>query len=265
MSNETNLTTRAIDAIAKRLYETYCEAAGGKAFNGDPLPGWDEFASDPKKDKQANAWREAAKAAYPKDMSYVSDGYHTFGELYDHRFALFCLLSALMPMFAWRSKKHHDGTMFEGGYFVCGLNFPSGSITYHYKLERWDKLNHVQTLDLAPKWDGHDSKDVIQRIHRYADMVSRSSFDQPDSPANVLSSDPVRQNKALRAFLDNLLQVLKESTRKSRSRACSITKIEEAIMWLGKDLQELGTPNPYPESKNPDSPVIHPSADGLKL
>ena len=52
-----------IDHLAGRMYDKYCEAVGGVAFNGDPLPPWSEFGSDPKKQKQANAWREAAKEA----------------------------------------------------------------------------------------------------------------------------------------------------------------------------------------------------------
>lgn len=42
-------------------------------------------------------------------------------------------------------------------------------------------------------------------------------------------------------------------------------KITEAIMWLGMDLKAQNTPNPYPHSKDPTSPIIDPTADGLKL
>ena len=45
-----------INEIAKQLYTTYCEAVGGKAFNGDPLPDWETFSSDETKKKQSNAW-----------------------------------------------------------------------------------------------------------------------------------------------------------------------------------------------------------------
>lgn len=37
-------------------YETYCRKVGGKAFNGDPLPDWTTFRSDPKKKVQSDAW-----------------------------------------------------------------------------------------------------------------------------------------------------------------------------------------------------------------
>jgi len=51
----------------------------------------------------------------------------------------------------------------------------------------------------------------------------------------------------------------------SRERALAVTKIQEAIMWLGMDLKRLGTPDPYPESKNPKNTVVAPVADGLKM
>ena len=84
----------------------------------------------------------------------------------------------------------------------------------------------------------------------------------------------VAQTKQFRKDLDEVLQQLKEASgtpvpdtvkRVSRERSLAITKIEEAIMWLGMDLKALGTPNPYPQSYNPASPVIEPTADGLKL
>ena len=49
--------------VAERLYTTYCQAVGGKAFNGDNLPSWEDFYNDPAKEKQASAWIEAAKSA----------------------------------------------------------------------------------------------------------------------------------------------------------------------------------------------------------
>lgn len=49
--------------LAEILYDTYCKAVGGVAFNGDPLPGWKEFRADPKKTKQADAWYLTAARA----------------------------------------------------------------------------------------------------------------------------------------------------------------------------------------------------------
>lgn len=41
--------------------------------------------------------------------------------------------------------------------------------------------------------------------------------------------------------------------------------LESAIMRQGMALKYIGNPNPYPESYNPASPVVAPTADGLKL
>jgi hypothetical protein len=51
------------DQIANELYTIYCAAVGGKAFNGDPLPAWDEFVADPNKKKQSDAWLATADRA----------------------------------------------------------------------------------------------------------------------------------------------------------------------------------------------------------
>jgi len=57
----TNTERTNIEEHANLLYSVYCEAVGGVAFNGDPLPSWEDFAADPKKQLQADAWRSVAK------------------------------------------------------------------------------------------------------------------------------------------------------------------------------------------------------------
>ena len=48
--------------LAKLLYTTYCEAVGGVAYDGAPLPTWEEFCADPKKKKQVLGWMAVAHA-----------------------------------------------------------------------------------------------------------------------------------------------------------------------------------------------------------
>ena len=36
-------------------------------------------------------------------------------------------------------------------------------------------------------------------------------------------------------------------------------------MWLGMDLKDLGSKNPYPNSYNPANTIVDATADGLKL
>ena len=47
--------------VARDFYRNYCVAVGGKAFNGDPLPSWEEFYNDPAKEKQVRAYLHAAE------------------------------------------------------------------------------------------------------------------------------------------------------------------------------------------------------------
>ena len=49
--------------FAGKLYEAYCVAAGGKAFNGDDLPKWAEFYADDEKKTQSSAWVVVAELA----------------------------------------------------------------------------------------------------------------------------------------------------------------------------------------------------------
>ena len=51
------------EQLAMLMYDNYCDAVGGKAFNGDDLPKSKEFFSDPSKQKQADGWRVAAGSA----------------------------------------------------------------------------------------------------------------------------------------------------------------------------------------------------------
>lgn len=75
----------------------------------------------------------------------------------------------------------------------------------------------------------------------------------------------VVRNKQLRKDLDSKIQEVRNLPN-SRERALCITKLQEAVMWLGMDLKRLNEPNPYPSSKDPSTGTrIEPTADGLKL
>ena len=101
------------------------------------------------------------------DSMEAQDGYHTFGELYEHRIALFIALCHQLPdddtIYPWKSELHSDGTMFDG-WFVAGIGIKKGEqITYHLPLKYWDKLKCVG-FEKAPEWDGHTPEDVIERL-----------------------------------------------------------------------------------------------------
>lgn len=84
-------------------------------------------------------------------------------------------------------------------------------------------------------------------------------------PIEMSYEQEVVANKQKRKDLDQIIQEIKMMPR-SRERSISITKLQEAVMWLGMDLKRLGEENPYPSSKNPSTgTVIEPTADGLKF
>jgi hypothetical protein len=78
-------------------------------------------------------------------------------------------------------------------------------------------------------------------------------------------SESVIETKQFRVDLDQVLQKLKGADRKSRERSLAVTKLQEAIMWLGMDLKDQNTANPYPNSYDPSNSTIDKTADGLKL
>ena len=101
------------------------------------------------------------------DTGKISDGYHTFDDLYHHRTILFAALVNTNPwrFYAWKSKCHHDpiaDPMYEG-YFIVGVDTPYGPATYHCNLVYWD-LFDCKEVDTAPPFDGHTPDEAIYRI-----------------------------------------------------------------------------------------------------
>lgn len=106
---------------------------------------------------------EEVEKVMPEYMGNVSDGYHTFNELYHHRAVLSSVVLNAYHGTAWKSKLHHDGTMFKG-MFIVGLDTPEGQATYHYDIDPYWDMFKVQELDRAPEWDGHTPTQAIERI-----------------------------------------------------------------------------------------------------
>ena len=114
-------------------------------------------------------WLNSFSDYISKHKGDISDGYHTFNELYDHRAALTAALFKSLPSdTVYKSKKHHDGTMYDG-MFIVGANLPGiGAISYHYDLDPWWGVFNIREVENAPEWDGHTPNDVIERLKAYA-------------------------------------------------------------------------------------------------
>lgn len=96
------------------------------------------------------------------DGHQLADDYHTMSELYFHRMLLFVTTLKLAKEKGYelyRSKLHHDGSMFEG-YFIVGVFTPEGQYAYHYNLKYWNYFNFVDEWDRGPEWDGSKANDL---------------------------------------------------------------------------------------------------------
>ena len=131
------------------------------------------------------------------DKSKISDGYHTFEELYEFRklynAALFnewashkgtytaydeegdreMQMSYTSPKYyVHKSWRHYDGELcFGGGWFVVVAVLPTGQITNHYEAKDWD-LFDIPAYDKALyEFDGHTSADVLDRLFNHCNRL----------------------------------------------------------------------------------------------
>jgi hypothetical protein len=87
----------------------------------------------------------------------ISDGYHTFGELYEHRNMLFMNICSVVPdQCAWRPD-------FEG-WFVLYWESPKGQVSYHIQNKYLPLIEgRIKRVD-GYRYDGHTSTQVLERL-----------------------------------------------------------------------------------------------------
>lgn len=99
-----------------------------------------------------------------KEIGDVSDGFHTFNQLYYQRMILFATIVKCNKDKAWKSLRHEDGELcFGGGWFIVGIDTPEGSYTYHYEDDFYSLFDCVE-LERGKHWDGHTEKDVTRLL-----------------------------------------------------------------------------------------------------
>lgn len=99
----------------------------------------------------------------------VSDGWHTFSELYDFRKLynahLFNEWALSGKYEVYKSKKHYDGEVcFDGDMFIVVAILPEGQISNHYKLKDWDLFEIPEYEKSKYEYDGHTPEDVLERL-----------------------------------------------------------------------------------------------------
>lgn len=103
----------------------------------------------------------------------ISDGYHTFNELYEHR----CMLAVGLANMAtseffvyspfeqvFKAHKHHDGTGYDGWFLLCFITKKGEQISYHLPDKYWGRLMCPAHHRSPIPFDGHTSDDVLERL-----------------------------------------------------------------------------------------------------
>lgn len=99
------------------------------------------------------------------EKSMLSDGYHTFDELYEHRYRLFIALCNTIDKTSHKvikSKLHYDWSKYEW-YFIMQLYTAKWQISYHVPM-RYRNHALVDIQEKADERDWHTSNDVLERL-----------------------------------------------------------------------------------------------------
>lgn len=92
----------------------------------------------------------------------ISDGYHTFNELYEHRHALYLNVVNTHRDMAFKTLRNSAGEAWDG-WFILGMNTPYGQISYHLPMVYWDKAD-VREIERNDDYDGHTAQDTVERL-----------------------------------------------------------------------------------------------------
>ncbi|MFC9432709.1 hypothetical protein [Nocardia sp. NPDC057030] len=103
----------------------------------------------------------------------MSDGYHTFNELYHHRMLYNALLFnewARQGLYdVHKARCHSDGSR-AAGWFVVVAQLPTGQISNHYPDRDWDRFA-IPERPRAAEWDRHTPRQAAERL---AALLDRS-------------------------------------------------------------------------------------------
>ena len=115
-------------------------------------------------------------------INELSDGYHTYDELYEFRKMYNAVLfnewantpktnkqsltgTVTNEYGVHKSWKHNDGELcFGGGWFIVSAMLPTGLISNHYKSEDWDLFKVPEVEKAIYEYDGHTPQDTLTRL-----------------------------------------------------------------------------------------------------
>lgn len=207
-----------------------------------------------------NQYLETIKKA-GVDESQVSDGYHTFAELYEFRkmynAALFNEWAKQGKYDVHKSWYHNDGEPCFGKlnkWFIVVAVLPTGQISNHYKLADWDLFQIPETSKAKYAFDGHTPKNVLDRLksvlhtdkflshcnefvnqqlggHIFDGAISKINSIElflsahPDCEENSECADRLEDAKDLKLTLDKIFEAVKHPKASVSERMEMVKKI----------------------------------------
>lgn len=153
-------------------------------FPINPLISKDNAANQPVREAVIINGQIAALKLVEGEAGSISDGYHTFDELYEFRkvynaalFNEWCYIDnydesgkelyAASKYQVHKSWKHFDEELcFGGGWFIVMAILPTGQISNHYEAKDWDLFKIPETEKANFEFDGHTSEDVLERLSK---------------------------------------------------------------------------------------------------
>lgn len=161
-------------------------------------------------------------------IGQISDGSHTFDELYYHRMVLFSVICNTYKNRAWKSWKHDDGTMYDD-YFIVGIDTEEGQYTYHYHKDNWDMFE-VKELEYAPVWDGHKPKDITRLLTLLDGNISNSYKERFIKEYQELNERVQKLGNMLSKYLADELEFIP---------TCSYNILHEQYIYMANYLNVL--------------------------
>lgn len=128
------------------------------------------------REQQFNKAQKRVSELADMQKGLISDGYHSFNDLYEARNTLYIALcreivnSSKTQLWnkkspVWRSIKHSDGKIWKD-WFILGIGKEWGhQMTFHLPLSMWVDTSFAETLDKAPDYDQHSTEIVLERIN----------------------------------------------------------------------------------------------------
>ena len=140
----------------------------------------------------------------------LSDGYHTFNELYEFRKLYNALLfnewARNEEIEVYKSKRHYDNEeCFGGGWFIVVAMLPSGQISNHYELKDWELFNIPEYEKSKYEFDGYTPKDVRVRMLTFL----RNESCRILKCENATKRKALKENQALKARWEKLKEWVK--------------------------------------------------------